>query len=130
MRRRGLGDRSARGSASRNGRTRRGDERGVVRHHAIGLDDVGVGVVSFGAQARGQRVELGDDEREPALDARPLVVDISGRRIVAVDAGPGGSERGARRRRVAAKGDLGHAASRTARSRAATTIATDVAPGS
>ncbi len=130
VRRRRLCDGAARRLPSGNGRTRGDDERGVVGHHAIGLDDVGVGVVSLRAEARGQRVELDDDEREPTLDARPLLVGISGRRIVAVDAGPGGPERGARRRRVTAKGDLGHDVSWTARSRAATTIATDVAPGS
>src|SRR6185312_3334883 len=122
--------RAARGSASGNGHAGRRDERVVVGHHAIRLDDVGVGLVSLGAQPRSERVELGDDERKSALDARPLVVDVPRCGIVAVDAGPGGPERGARRSRVAAKSDFGHGASWTARSRAATTIATDVAPGS
>ena len=127
-----LRDRSARGSAAGNGRAGRASTSAgssAIMRFASTMS----ASASCPSERRraSQRVELGDDEREPALDARALARSASpAGRIVAVDAGPGGAERGARRRRVAAEGDLGHGASRTARSRAATTIATDVAPGS
>ena len=94
------------------------EQRGVVRHHAVRVDDVGVGIVTLESQARGQRVELDHDERQPAFDAHPLVVGISAWPVVAVDTGPGRAERGARSCRVAAERDLRHGVSLTARSSA------------
>ena len=113
----------------------RGVEGGVARHQGAGGDDVGLLAPAAGAQPRGHRLELGARGRQcsaRALELAPPPLDGNGARL-----GSRGREharpprRQARRAGQARQPLLGHQPGRpTARPRARTIRAVEVAPGS
>jgi hypothetical protein len=64
-----LRDRASRRGARGNRGASCSEQGGVVRHHSVRVDDVGVGIVTLGSQPGCERVELDHDQRQPALDA-------------------------------------------------------------